>query len=107
MTSVGHKIRAALIVAVTTSIVCAASGCGPVLYQSAMSKAEGALISARENNAHWYAPYEYHYAQANLDKAYEEASHAEYEDAVKFARAAQDYAGRALRIAEQQRFEDP
>lgn len=88
-------------------VACAAGGCGPVLYQSAVSKAEGALISARENNAHWYAPYEYHYAQANLDKAYEEASHAEYEDAVNFAKAAQDYAGRALRIAERQRFEDP
>ena len=83
------------------------SACGPVLYTSAVNKAEDALIVARENNAHWYAPYEYHYAQANLDKAYEEASHAEYEDAVKLARAALDYAGRALRIAEQQRFEDP
>ena len=85
----------------------ALSACGPVLYTSAVNKAESALVSARENNAHWYAPYEYHYAQANLDKAYEEASHAEYEDAVKLARSALDYAGRALRIAEQQRFEGP
>ena len=85
----------------------AASGCGPVIYTSAVNKAEDALVVARENNAHWYAPYEYHYAQANLDKAYEEASRAEYEDAVKLARAALDYAGRALRIAERQRFEEP
>lgn len=103
MSGRGRKAVAAMAVL----IACAAGGCGPVLYESAVNKAEGALISARENNAHWYAPYEYHYAQANLDKAYEEASHAEYEDAVKFARAALDYAGRALRIAEQQRFEDP
>jgi hypothetical protein len=88
-------------------VACVLSACGPVLYTSAVNKAEDALIVARENNAHWYAPYEYHYAQANLDKAYEEASRAEYEDAMKLARAALDYAGRALRIAEQQRFEDP
>ena len=85
----------------------ALGACGPVIYTSAVNKAESALVDARENNAHWYAPYEYHYAQANLDKAYEEASRAEYEDAVKLARAALDYAGRALRIAERQRFEEP
>lgn len=93
--------------AVAAALACiGASACGPVLYTSAMNKAEDALVVARENNAHWYAPYEYHYAQANLEKAYEEASHAEYEDAVKFSRAALDYAGRALRIAERQRFEE-
>lgn len=100
-------VRATQRVALALLLACAASGCGPVVYTSAANKAEGALVAARENNAHWYAPYEYHYAQANLEKAYEEASHAEYEDAVRFARAALDYAGRALRIAEQQRFEDP
>jgi len=84
-----------------------AGGCGPVLYASEVDKAKSALVLARENNAHWYAPYEYHYAQANLDKAHEEAAHAQYEDAVTLARAALDYAGRALRIAERQRFEDP
>jgi len=104
MTPAGQNTRAA---AIGFFVALAASGCGPVMYQAAVSKAEGALVSARENNAHWYAPYEYHYAQANLDKAYEEASHAEYEDAVNFAKAAKDYAGRALRIAERQRFEDP
>jgi multidrug efflux pump subunit AcrA (membrane-fusion protein) len=95
------------VAAVALLALCAASGCGPVIYTSAVNKAEAALIVARENNAHWYAPYEYHYAQANLEKAYEEASHAQYEDAVKLARAALDYASRALRIAEHQRFEDP
>lgn len=92
-----------------TAVVLAAAlnACGPVMYTSAVNKAEDALVTARENNAHWYAPYEYHYAQANLDKAYEEASRAQYEDAVKLARAALDYAGRALRLAERQRFEEP
>lgn len=104
MTRAAQTSRAA---AIGLLVAFVASGCGPVMYQSAVSQAEGALVSARENNAHWYAPYEYHYAQANLDKAYEEASHAEYEDAVNLAKAAQDYAGRALRIAERQRFEDP
>ena len=99
--------RAAFALVIAGVVAICASGCGPMLYTSAMNKAEDALVVARENNAHWYAPYEYQYAQANLDKAYEEASHAEYEDAVKFARAALDYAGRALRIAERQRFEDP
>ena len=100
-------MRSALWTACVALVASVASACGPVLYTSAVNKAEGALVTARENNAHWYAPYEYHYAQANLDKAYEEDAHAQYEDAVKLARAALDYAGRALRIAERQRFEEP
>lgn len=83
------------------------TACGPVLYSTAIDKAETALTQARERNAHWYAPYEYHFAQASLEKAYEEASHAEYEDAVRLARSAQQYAARALRIAERERFEEP
>jgi hypothetical protein len=83
------------------------TACGPVLYSTAIDKAESALTQARERNAHWYAPYEYHFAQANLEKAYEEASHAEYEDAVRLAKSAQQYAARALRIAERERFEEP
>jgi hypothetical protein len=80
--------------------------CGPVMYGSSVDKAETALEQAREQNAHWYAPYEYHYAQAHLDKAYEEAAHADYEDAVRFAKTARDYAERALRMAARQRIED-
>lgn len=99
-------MRSAARVVFAALAACALCACGPVMYTSAVDKAEEALVLARENNAHWYAPYEYHYAQANLDKAYEEASRAEYEDAVHFARAALDYAGRALNIAERQRFED-
>lgn len=83
------------------------TACGPVLYGSAVDKAETALTQARERNAHWYAPYEYHFAQANLQKAYEEASHSEYEDAVRLAKTAQQYATRALRIAERERLGEP
>lgn len=84
-----------------------ALACGPVMYSSAVDKAETALASAREQNAHWYAPYEYHFAQAHLDKAYEEASQADYEDAVDFAKTALEFADRALQIAQRQRVEEP
>lgn len=97
----GHVLTSALLGALLW--LCA---CGPVMYNSAVSKAEGALEQAREQNAHWYAPYEYHFAQAHLDKAYEEAAHAEYEDAVRFAKTARDYADRALRMAARQRIEE-
>jgi hypothetical protein len=93
--------------ALGVSLVATSSACGPLVYASSIDKAETALTQARERNAHWYAPYEYHFAQANLEKAYEEASHAEYEDAVRLAKSAQQYAARALRIADRERFEEP
>lgn len=83
-------------------VVVAAPGlgaCGPVLYIGEMGSAEEALERAREANARWHAPYEYYFALVHLEKAREEAAAASYEDAIRFAKTAQDYGERARQLA--------
>jgi hypothetical protein len=76
----------------------AIAGCGPVLYESRIRAAEAKLVEAREANARWYAPYEYYYAEAHLRQARVEAAEASYEDALAYARTAEEYGTRALRV---------
>lgn len=80
-----------------------ASGCGPALYTSSVRTAEQQLQRARDENARWYAPYEYYYAEAHLQQAWEEAAQASYEDAIRYAKTARDYGARALEITRQRR----
>src|SRR5688572_22519600 len=86
------------------SALCAlASGCGPSLYTAGIRTAEQKLQSARDENARWYAPYEYYFAEAHLHQAREEAAQASYEDAIRYAKTARDYGERALEITRQRR----
>lgn len=78
-------------------------GCGPALYTASIRSAEQKLEQAREENARWYAPYEYYYAEAHLRQAREEAALASYEDAVRYARTARDFGERALLITQRMR----
>jgi hypothetical protein len=78
--------------------VVSSAGCGPVLYESRIRAAEAKLVEAREANARWYAPYEYYYAEAHLRQARLEAAEASYEDALSYARTAEEYGTRALRV---------
>lgn len=80
-----------------------AIGCGPALYTSNVRAAEQQLQRARDENARWYAPYEYYYAEAHLQQAWEEAAQASYEDAIRYAKTARDYGERALEITRQRR----
>jgi hypothetical protein len=84
---------------------CAAllAGCGPALYTAGIRSAELKLQSARDENARWYAPYEFYFAEAHLQQAREEAAQASYEDAIRFAKTARDYSERALEITRQRR----
>ncbi|MFI5307604.1 MAG: DUF4398 domain-containing protein [Polyangiales bacterium] len=83
-----------------------ASGCGPVLYTSHLRSAEQKLDQARDENARWYAPYEYYFAEAHLDQAREEAAQAQYEDAVRYADVAEQWSERALAITQRSRQAD-
>ncbi len=74
-------------------------GCGPVLYTTDVSDAAERLERARSAGAANHAPYEYYYADACLEKAQEEAAEASYEDAVKYARAAEELASRARSLS--------
>ena len=79
------------------------TGCGPALYTSGIRTAELKLQSARDENARWYAPYEYYFAEAHLQQAREEAAQASYEDAIRYAKTARDFSDRALTITQRRR----
>jgi hypothetical protein len=78
------------------------AGCGPIEYINQVGvKAAGAVSAAKLAQADRYAPYEYTAAEEYLHKAREEASYAEYEDAIEFGRKAEELAdkGRAIAVA--------
>jgi hypothetical protein len=83
------------------------AGCGPTLYAMEIAAAERALEQAKTESARSYAPYELHYAEANLRKAKQEAAEASYEDAIRYADVAERYSHRARIIASRKRAETP
>ncbi len=76
-----------------------AVGCGPTLYSVQILPAARAVAEAEEAGAPTHAPYEYHFAKANLDKAREEMGEANYQDAIRFAALAEEYGIKARRLA--------
>ena len=87
---------------VGASLTALVSGCGPVEYINQVSvKAAGAVSAAKLAQADRYAPYEYTAAEEYLHKAREEASYAEYQDAIEFGVKAEELAnkGRAIAVA--------
>jgi hypothetical protein len=81
----------------------AASGttaCGGVYYAATVTAASSRLEEAREIGAEQLAPYEYYYAKAHLEQAQVEASEASYGDAARFAEAADEYAAKAIELAQ-------
>ncbi|MDD9933704.1 MAG: DUF4398 domain-containing protein [Myxococcales bacterium] len=97
-----HLARPVLF-AVLALMLCIGGGCGPTLYMSKIDDAEQEFERAVEENARWYAPYEYHFARVHLEKAREEAAAASYEDALRFARTAEGFSKRAVEIARRKR----
>ena len=89
--------------ALLPALVAPALGCGPALYIASIRSAEQKLEEARDENARWYAPYEYYYAEAHLKQAQEEAAEASFEDAVRYAKTARDFSERALEITHRRR----
>lgn len=89
------------------ALVAPVLGCGPALYISSIRSAEQKLEQARDENARWYAPYEYHYAEAHLQQAREEAAESSFEDAIRYAKTARDFSERALSITQRKRQAEP
>ena len=77
------------------------TGCGGFFYAIYVSGAESKLEAARALGAEKYAPYEYYYAYEHLQKAMEEASSADYGDAIDFASDAEKHADKAITLAKQ------
>jgi len=78
-----------------------AAGCGGSIYAITSSSASSKLETAEALGAERYAPYEFWYAKEHLWKAMEEASTADYGDAIKFASTAEEYADKAIVLAKQ------
>jgi hypothetical protein len=94
-----HALRAGVLL----GVIAGASGCGPVTYTSSIHAAEQKLAQAREENARWYAPYEYYFAEAHLQQSERLAAESAYEDAIRYAKVAEDFSGRALEITRRKR----
>jgi Tfp pilus assembly protein PilF len=79
--------------------VSSVAACGPSLYTFNVLPASAAVEQAREANAEEHAPYEIHLAMSYLEKAREEAAEANYQDAIRFAERANEYATKARDLA--------
>jgi hypothetical protein len=75
------------------------TGCGNTLYAIQANAAASKLEEAKELGAEKYAPYEYHYAKAHLEKAQFEAADADYGDAANLAETAEEFADKAIRLS--------
>jgi tetratricopeptide (TPR) repeat protein len=80
--------------------------CGAIQYTKQMEETEQAFTQAREQKAREYAPYEYYYAKAYLDQARVEAAHSSYENAIRYAKAAEKHCSKASEIASKRREEE-
>ncbi len=76
-----------------------ASGCGGFFYAIYSSGATSKLEAAQALGAEKYAPYEFYYAQAHLQKAKEEAASADYGDAIDLASEAEKAAEKAITLS--------
>ena|SRR5688572_10617889 len=75
------------------------AGCGNTLYAINANSAASRIEEAKELGAEKYAPYEYYYAKAHMEKAQEEAADADYGDAANLAEIAEEYAAKAIRLS--------
>jgi hypothetical protein len=76
------------------------TGCGGVYYAAEANGAAWRVEQARVLGAETLAPYEYYYAKEHLEQAQVEASEASYSDAAHFAETAEEYADKAIALAQ-------
>lgn len=86
-------------VVVAAALAATTTGCGGTLYAITANSAASKLETAQALGAEKYAPYEYWYAREHLRKAMEEASSADYGDAVNLADAAKEHAEKAIELS--------
>ncbi len=78
-------------------------GCGGVHYAIAVNSAASKVEEARAVGAEQLAPYEYYYAKEHLQQAQIYASQASYGDAASVADEAEEYAAKAIELAQSAR----
>jgi hypothetical protein len=78
-------------------------GCGGVHYAINISSASSRVEEAQAVGAEQLAPYEYYYAKEHLEQAQVEAAEASYSDAANLAEEAEEYAAKAIELAQSAR----
>ena len=78
-------------------------GCGGGRYLLAANSASSRVEEARAVGADQLAPYEYYYAKEHLEQAQVEAAEASYSDAANLADEAEQYASKAIELAQSAR----
>ena len=83
------------------AVCCAlgSAGCGGTLYAVQASAASSKVNEARAVGAERLAPYEFYLAEEHMKKASEEASQANYGDAVELAERAEEAADKAIKLS--------
>jgi hypothetical protein len=92
-----------LIVAFALSGLLASTGCGGVHYAIAVNAAASRVEEAKAIGAEQLAPYEYYYAKEHLTQAQIDASEASYSDAANLAEISEEYANKAIELAQSAR----
>jgi hypothetical protein len=75
------------------------SGCGGVWYSARANTVAGKVEQAKEVGAESASPYEYYSAKERMTKAMEEASRADYSDAIDLLDEAEEFADKAIQQA--------
>ena len=101
LTRTVHCARRALLITLGGAVCIAAIGCGNTLYAIQVGSAANKVAEARELGAEKLAPYEYYYAKEHLEKAQEEASQADYSDAINLAEESEEFADKAIRLTKE------
>ena len=69
-------------------------------YAIAVNSAASRVEEAKAVGAEQLAPYEYYYAKEHLEQAQIEAAEASYSDAANLAEEAEEYANKAIELAQ-------
>ena len=98
----GERTTSTVVVAALAGLcLLGTSGCGGFFYAIYAGGATSKLETAQQLGAEKYAPYEYYYAREHLRKAMEEASSADYGDAIDLADEAEKSAEKAILLSKQ------
>ncbi len=87
-----HTIAGAIFAVALASV----GGCGGVVYSARINSVEAKVEKAKELGAESSAPYEYYSAKVRVERAQQEASRAEYGDALDLIDEAENFADRAI-----------
>lgn len=98
-----RTLPAAFVLASAVLLPAALCDCGGVHYAIAVNSAASKIEEAKAVGAEQLAPYEYYYAKEHLQQAQIYASQASYGDAANVADEAEEYASKAIELAQSAR----